>query len=168
MLIKKGQNIPSSEITPQRLYVNRRKFLAGAAAGAAAVAAVGFRELASPAEVAHANTRIEGLQKSSFSTSESVTPFKDVSNYNNYYEFSTDKYEPAGLAKNFKTRPWTVTIEGHVAKPKTLDIDSLMKLVALEDRVYRLRCVEGWSMVIPWVGYPLSKLIEQVQPTSKA
>src|SRR5690349_10877996 len=156
MLIKKGQNIPSSEITPQRLYVNRRKFLAGAAAGAAAVAAVGFRELASPAEVAHANTRIEGLQKSSFSTSESVTPFKDVSNYNNYYEFSTDKYEPAGLAKNFKTRPWTVTIDGLVKRKKVLDVDSIIKLAKPEERIYRHRCVEGWSIVVPWVGFSLS------------
>ena len=114
MLIKKAADIPSSEITPKSLYLNRRKFLAGTAvAGAAAVAAgVGLREIASPSSVVQANTKIDGLQKSPFSTTETITPYKDVTNYNNYYEFSTDKYEPAGLAKNFKTRPWTVTIDG--------------------------------------------------------
>ena len=120
MLIKKAADIPSSEITPRSLYLNRRKFLAGTAlAGAAVVAAgVGLRELASPSGVAEANTKIDGLQKSPFSTTETITPYKDVTNYNNYYEFSTDKYEPADLAKNFKTRPWTVTIDGHVKKSR--------------------------------------------------
>ena len=114
MLIKKADDIRSSEITPKSLYLNRRKFLAGTAlAGAAAVAAgVGLHEIASPSSVAHANAKIDGIQKSPFSTTETITPYKDVTNYNNYYEFSTDKYEPAGLAKNLKTRPWTVTIDG--------------------------------------------------------
>ena len=114
MLIKKATDIKSSEITPKSLYLNRRRFLAGAAiAGAAALTGVGLFEMSSPSLVAQANDKIDGLQKSPFSTTEKITPYKDVTNYNNYYEFSTDKYEPAGLAKNFKTRPWTVTIDGH-------------------------------------------------------
>jgi len=169
MLIKKTSEIKSSEITPKSLFVNRRAFLTGAAsAGLAAAAAVGFRKLGAPAEVVHANTKIEGVQKSSFSTTETITPYKDVTNYNNYYEFSTDKYEPAGLAKNFKTRPWTVSVEGLVKKKKTLDVDSITKLAPAEERIYRHRCVEGWSIVVPWVGFSLSELIKQCEPLGNA
>ncbi|HEX8798552.1 MAG TPA: protein-methionine-sulfoxide reductase catalytic subunit MsrP, partial [Terriglobales bacterium] len=102
-----------------------------------------------------------------FSTTEKQTPFNDITHYNNYYEFSTDKYEPADLAKNFNPRPWTIKVEGLANKPKTFDIDALLKM-HLEDRIYRMRCVEGWSMVIPWVGFPLSSLLNQVEPNSKA
>jgi sulfoxide reductase catalytic subunit YedY len=170
MLIKKAADIPSSEITPKALYLNRRRFLAGAAsAGAAAVAAgVGLREMASPSSVAQANTKIDGLQKSPFSTSETITPYKDVTNYNNYYEFSTDKYEPAGLAKNFKTRPWAVTIDGAVKKKQVLDVDTIIKMAAPEERIYRHRCVEGWSIVVPWIGFSLSELIKRADPLPKA
>jgi sulfoxide reductase catalytic subunit YedY len=169
MLIKKSADIPSSEITPKGLFLNRRKFLAGTAlAGAAAVAGVGFRELGSPSTTALADAKIDGIKKSSFSTNETVTPYKDVTNYNNYYEFSTDKYEPAGLAKNFKTRPWTVTIDGAVDKKQTLDVDTIIKMAPPEERIYRHRCVEGWSIVVPWVGFSLSELINKVKPTSKA
>jgi len=169
MLIKKSADIPSSEITPKGLFLNRRKFLAGTAlAGAAAVAGVGFRELGSPSTTALADAKIDGIKKSSFSTNETVTPYKDVTNYNNYYEFSTDKYEPAGLAKNFKTRPWTVTIDGAVEKKQTLDVDTIIKMAPPEERIYRHRCVEGWSIVVPWVGFSLSELINKVKPTSKA
>src|SRR6476646_5087056 len=170
MLIKKADDILSAEITPKSLYLNRRKFLAGTAlAGAAVVAAgVGLRELASPSTVAQANAKIDGIQKSPFSTTEAITPYKDVTNYNNYYEFSTDKYEPAGLAKNLKTRPWTVTIDGLVKKKKVLDVDSIIKLAKPEERIYRHRCVEGWSIVVPWVGFSLSELIKQAEPLGKA
>jgi methionine sulfoxide reductase catalytic subunit len=169
MLIKKPTDIPSSEITPKSLYLNRRKFLAGATlAGAAAVTGMGFRELTSPATIAQANTKIDGIRKSSFSTNETITPYKDVTNYNNYYEFSTDKYEPAGLAKNFKTRPWTVTIDGLVDKKQTLDVDTIIKMATPEERIYRHRCVEGWSIVVPWIGFSLSELINKAKPTSKA
>lgn len=169
MLIKKPADIPSSEITPKGLYLNRRKFLAGTAlVGAAAVAAgVGLRDMAAPVPV-EADTKIDGLQKSPFSTTEAITPFKDVTNYNNYYEFSTDKYEPAGLAKNFKTRPWTVTIDGLVKKKQVLDVDAIIKMAAPEERVYRHRCVEGWSIVVPWVGFSLSELIKRADPLPKA
>ena len=169
MLIKKASDIKSSEITSKSLYLNRRKFLAGSAiAGAAALAGVGLREMSSPSVVAHANAKIEGIQKSPFSTNEQITPYKDVTNYNNYYEFSTDKYEPAGLAKNFKTRPWTVTIDGHVKKKQVLDVDAIIKMAAPEERIYRHRCVEGWSIVVPWVGFSLSELIKRADPLPKA
>jgi len=165
MLIKKADDIPSSEITPKSLYLNRRKFLAGASAVAAGV---GLHEMTSPSSVAHANTKIDGLQKSPFSTTEAITPYKDVTNYNNYYEFSTDKYEPAGLSKNLKTRPWTVTIDGHVKKKQVLDVDTIIKMAAPEERIYRHRCVEGWSIVVPWVGFSLSELIKRADPLPRA
>jgi len=169
MLIKKSADIASSEITPKSLYLSRRKFLAGTAlAGAAAVAGVGLHEMASPSAVVRANAKIDGIQKSPLSTDEKITPYKDVTNYNNYYEFSTDKYEPAGLAKDFKTRPWTVTISGQVKKKQVLDVDTIIKMAATEERIYRHRCVEGWSIVVPWVGFSLSELIKRADPLPKA
>ena len=169
MLLRRAADIPSSEITPQRLYLNRRKFLAGAAlAGAATVAGGTISELLSPTLTAEANAKIDGIQKSPFSTTEKITPYNDVTNYNNYYEFSTDKYEPAGLAKNFKARPWTVKIEGLVSKKQELDVDSIIKLATPEERIYRHRCVEGWSIVVPWIGFSLSELIKKAQPLGKA
>ena len=166
MVIKKSTDIPSSEITPKSLYLNRRKFLSGAAA--AGIAGLSLSRLVSPATVVQADAKIDGIKKSSFSTNETITPYKDVTNYNNYYEFSTDKYEPAGLAKNFKTRPWTVTIDGAVEKKQVLDVDTIIKMAAPEERIYRHRCVEGWSIVVPWVGFSLSELINKAKPTSKA
>jgi methionine sulfoxide reductase catalytic subunit len=173
MLIRKPDEIPSSEITPKSTYLNRRSFLTGAAlAGSAAVAGIGFRglanRLADPALVAEANAKIDGIQKSPLSTTEKQNSYKDVSNYNNFYEFSTDKDEPANLAKDFKTRPWTVTIDGEVKKKQVLDVDTIMKMVAPEERIYRHRCVEGWSIVVPWVGFSLSELIKRCDPTPKA
>jgi sulfoxide reductase catalytic subunit YedY len=169
MLIKKASDIPSSEITPRSLYLDRRKFLVGAAlAGAAAAAGFAFDKPSSSPPASLPSAKFPGLAKSSFSTTEAVTAAKDVTNYNNYYEFSTDKYEPAGLAKNFKTRPWTVTIDGLVSKPLTLDVDSIIKLSSPEERIYRHRCVEGWSIVVPWIGFSLSKLIDKAQPLAEA
>jgi sulfoxide reductase catalytic subunit YedY len=165
MLIKKAADVRSSEITPKDLYLNRRKFLAGTALAGAAVVAGG--RLWSPSEVL-ANDKIEGIQKSPFSTTEKQTPYKDVASYNNYYEFSTDKYEPAQLAQKFRTRPWTVTIDGAVKKKQTLDVDAIIKMAAPEERIYRHRCVEGWSIVVPWVGFSLSELIKRVDPLPKA
>jgi methionine sulfoxide reductase catalytic subunit len=169
MLIKKADDMKYSEVTPKKWYMNRRTFIAAAsAAGLAALGGSSLRQLFSPAEKAQAAAKIDNLKKSPFSTTEKETPYKDITNYNNYYEFSTDKYEPAGLAKDFKTRPWTVSLEGDVKKKQTLDVDSIIKLAPAEERIYRLRCVEGWSMVIPWVGFPLSVLLNKVEPTSKA
>jgi len=169
MLIKKASDIRSSDITPKSLYLNRRKFLAGSAiAGTAALGLPAVSKLFSPSTIAQANTKIDGVQKSSFSTSEKITPYKDVTNYNNYYEFSTDKYEPAGLSKDFKTRPWTVTIDGLVKKKQVLDVDTIIKWAAPEERIYRHRCVEGWSIVVPWVGFSLNELIKRAEPLAKA
>jgi sulfoxide reductase catalytic subunit YedY len=177
MLIKKPAAIALSEITPKALYVNRRTFLQGASAmvGAAALGGMAACHAGSSAsrvafaDTSGAGTKIEGTQKSSLSTAgEKLTPFRDITNYNNYYEFSTDKYEPAGLAKDFKTRPWTIEVEGLVKNPKVYDVDSLIKLSAPEERIYRHRCVEGWSMVMPWVGFSLSVLIKKVEPLAKA
>jgi len=169
MLIKKAADIRSSEITPKSLYVNRRKFLAGAALAGAAVAA-GFElsKTLNPSMTALAGNKIDGIKKSSFSTTETITPYNDVTHYNNYYEFSTEKDEPAELAKNFRTRPWKVKIDGEVAKKQELDIDTILKMAPPEERIYRHRCVEGWSIVVPWIGFSLSELIKRVNPTSKA
>ncbi len=169
MLIKKSSDIPSSEITPKSSYMDRRKFIAGtAAAGATLATGLCLGRAATLLETVEASTKLTGITKSQFSTSEKPNTLKDITNYNNYYEFSTDKYEPNGLSKNFRTRPWTVSVEGAVAKPKKFDIDEIMKLAPLEERIYRFRCVEGWSMVIPWVGFPLSALLKQVEPLGKA
>jgi len=168
MLIKKSNDIPSSEITPKPAFLNRRKFITGAAATGAAIAAGLYLRGMDGNEAEAAGTKLAGIAKSPFSVTEQPTSFKDITNYNNYYEFSTDKYEPNGLAANFRTRPWTVSIEGLVRKPKKIDIDTIMKLAPLEERIYRHRCVEGWSMVIPWVGYPLSNLLKQAEPLGHA
>jgi methionine sulfoxide reductase catalytic subunit len=169
MLIKKRSEIPSSEITPKSTYLNRRNFLAGAAiAGAAAVSGLAYRDLSSPSLTAQANAKIDGIQKSALSTTEKETPYKDVTTYNNFYEFSTDKNGPADLAKNFKTRPWTVTIDGDVKKKQVLDVDTIIKMASPEERIYRHRCVEGWSIVVPWIGFSLSELIKRADPLPKA
>jgi sulfoxide reductase catalytic subunit YedY len=162
MLIRKALEIPSSEITPKQVYLNRRKFMAGAAMAAAGAGLLGW------APLAEAGTKIPNIVKGPFGTDEKRTPLKDVTSYNNFYEFSTDKYEPAEFAKKLRTRPWTVRVEGHVKAPKTYDVDAIIGMAPPEERVYRLRCVEGWSMVIPWVGFPLRALIDKVEPTSKA
>jgi methionine sulfoxide reductase catalytic subunit len=170
MLIKKPGDIPSSEITSKSNFLNRRQFLTGAGAAAAALAG-GYvlRNSSFTESQVHADgQKLSGIVKSQFSTTEKPNSLQDITNYNNYYEFSTDKYEPAGLSKNFRTRPWTVAIDGMVKKPKTMDIDSILKLASLEERIYRHRCVEGWSMVIPWVGIPLSALINKAEPLPSA
>jgi len=167
MFIKKPSDIPFSEITPKGLYLNRRTFLAGAAALAGfALAKPKLGRIIAPADSVLAGTKLD-YSKSPLSTSETQTPLNDITHYNNYYEFSTDKYEPAELAKNFNPRPWSIKVEGLVNKPRTIDIDTLLKL-PLQERIYRMRCVEGWSMVIPWIGFPLSSLLSQVEPNSKA
>jgi len=166
MLIKKPLDIPSSEITSKSVYMDRRKFMTNAALFGAAMATAGC-DMVKPSQTVSANTKLT-TTKSPLSTDETPTPLKDITNYNNFYEFSTDKYGPAELSRKFRTSPWTVKVGGAVKEKKTYDVDSLMKLAALEDRIYRHRCVEGWSMVIPWVGYSLSNLINQIQPTSKA
>jgi sulfoxide reductase catalytic subunit YedY len=163
MLIKKPADIRYSEVTPKALYFDRRKFLAGFPA-----ALLGARELLSPSARARAGTKLPDLVKSPLSTSEKENTVNDVTHYNNFYEFGTQKDEPANYAKNFKTSPWTVSVEGEVAKPRKFSLDEIMKVAPLEERIYRHRCVEAWSIVVPWAGYSLSALLKQVEPTSKA
>lgn len=142
-----------SDVTPKATYLNRRKFLAAA--------------LASPV-MALAGTQLSGISRSAFSVDEKVTPYSIVTGYNNYYEFGTAKLDPAKNSQKFRTSPWTVRLDGEVSKPKTLDLDAILKLAPLEQRISRHRCVEGWSMVVPWVGFSMSVLLKQVEPTSRA
>jgi methionine sulfoxide reductase catalytic subunit len=168
MLIKKPADIASSEITPKKTYLNRRAFIGTAlAAGAAALGAHYLGEMRSPSEIAEA-AALNVTKKSPFSTSEKPTPKNDITSYNNYYEFSTDKYEPASLAQRLRTRPWTVEVTGLVKNKKTFDIDYFLTKMPQEERIFRHRCVEGWSMVIPWVGFSLGDFIRQVEPLAKA
>ena len=169
MLIRKLHEIKSSEITSKTLYLNRRRFILAASATAitAGAALSGVDALFSPAPV-FAGEKLSNVGKSSYSTTEKQNSFKDITNYNNFYELGTDKEDPAANAKYLITRPWTVAVEGEVKKPKTYDIDQLTKVAPLEERVYRLRCVEAWSMVIPWVGFPLSSLVKLAEPTGNA
>jgi sulfoxide reductase catalytic subunit YedY len=159
-MIYKESDLRYSGVTPQRVYWNRRRFLT---TGAAALGA-----LAPGAFALRGGTRLDGVSRSSLSTSEMQTPAKIVTEYTNYYEFGTGKDEPVKNARNFKTSPWTVSIEGEVAKPKVWDLDAVMKLAPLEERIYRHRCVEGWSIVVPWIGFPLNVLLMPAEPTSKA
>ncbi len=169
MLIKKPANIPSSEITPQSVYLNRRKFLAGVSlAGAALATGRGLLEMVSSSTTVQAGAKLNVVLKSPFSTPEKQTPYDDVTHYNNFYEFGTSKEEPAERARNFKTSPWTLSVEGLVNKPRTYDLDAILKIAPLEERIYRHRCVEGWSIVVPWIGFPLNALLKQVEPMSKA
>jgi methionine sulfoxide reductase catalytic subunit len=163
---------PSSEITPAGVYHRRRDFLRAMGAGTAGLALASWAQrdarasMAGPGKLAKlpgSTSKVPGAI-----ATDKVTPYEDITSYNNYYEFGTDKDEPARTAGSLKPRPWTVSVEGAVLKPKVYGIDDLLKLAPMEERIYRLRCVEGWSMVIPWVGYSFSELIKQVQPTGNA
>ena len=171
MLIRKQPDILASEITPRDLYVRRREFLRQATAlglaGTLFPAGGALAQTAAPVTEPGKLARLPG-KPSPLSAADKKTPYKDVVTYNNYYEFGTDKADPAQHAHKLKTRPWSVAIDGEVKNKKPIDIEDLLKLAPMEERVYRLRCVEGWSMVIPWVGYPLAELVKRVEPTSKA
>jgi methionine sulfoxide reductase catalytic subunit len=160
MLIKRPHDIRPSEITPQDVYLRRRALIK--AAGSAAIIAA-----ARPLRGAHAGGRFEGVRNSPYSTSEKAATFKEITTYNNYYEFGTDKYSPSQKAGKLRTSPWTLAVEGEVRRPKTYGVEDLLRF-PLEERVYRLRCVEGWSLVVPWVGFALKNIIDQVQPSAKA
>jgi sulfoxide reductase catalytic subunit YedY len=164
MLIKQAPDIRSSEITPKALYLRRREFIQGLAGSALAAAAA----IGPSAAAAQTGQKLPNVRKSPLSTDEKLNDYEDITSYNNFYEFGTAKDEPAVNAKSFKPRPWKLAIEGHVAKPASYDLDEFIKPFALEERIYRLRCVEAWSMVIPWVGIPLADIIKRVEPTSKA
>ncbi len=173
MLIKKSEDIKSSEITDEKVYLNRRLFMRGAVL-AATTAATGllYRSLTASSRqktTTEDATTVESAPAPSTSIEgEKLTSLEAITHYNNFYEFSTSKQAVAEKAEGFITRPWTVSVEGLVNKPKVFDIDELMKLNPPEERVYRLRCVEGWSMVIPWLGFPLAGLLKQVEPNSAA
>ena len=165
MLIRTTPTIPTREITDERLYLDRRTFLRASAG----VAAGGLLGSLLTAEEAAAQAALSNVKKSPLSTTdEKVNAFEDITSYNNYYEFGTDKSDPKANSGRFKPAPWTVRIEGDVAKPGDYTLEDLLKRFPLEERVYRLRCVEAWSMVIPWVGFPLGDLVKLVQPTAKA
>jgi sulfoxide reductase catalytic subunit YedY len=172
MLIKKTNDIKASEITPKELYLNRRQFIrtAGKAAIAAAGSAAAIEVFVGDPNSARAGEKLANVIKGppAYSTGEKANSFKDITTYNNFYELGVDKGDPAANAKYLTTRPWSVAVGGEVKKPRTLAIEDIMKLAPLEERIYRLRCVEAWSMVIPWVGFPLSALIKHVEPTGNA
>ena len=163
MLIKNPVSILSSEITPREVYQQRRRFLHEA--GALAIAGVTAALLPAAGE---AGQKFPSLRKSPYSLDEKTTSYKDVTSYNNFYEFGSGKSDPSERAGNFRTFPWSVAIEGEVKKPAVYQLEDLLKHHPLEERVYRLRCVEAWSMVVPWVGFPLRDLIRRVEPTSRA
>ncbi|HKP36994.1 MAG TPA: protein-methionine-sulfoxide reductase catalytic subunit MsrP [Pyrinomonadaceae bacterium] len=176
MLIKKPSDIRSSEITDRKVYLNRRLFMRGAVlAGSAAATSFFYRRLNAPPAVVEARPKIAGVVTGSgdavrdgFKTTEPLNSLQDITNYNNFYEFHTTKEAVASAARGFVTRPWSVAVEGLVNKARVFDLDDLIKLAPQEERIYRLRCVEGWSMVIPWVGFPLNALLKQVEPLSSA
>ncbi len=172
MLIKKPDDIKSSEITSESAYLNRRNFIRGAALVATTTATgLLYRTLNRPGlEKTSTTDAAKSQEIARFTTpnGEAANTFEEIANYNNFYEFSTSKQAVAVKARNFVTRPWTVDVTGLVQKPKTFDLDDLLKLAPQEDRVYRFRCVEAWSMVIPWLGFPLSKLLAAVAPLSTA
>lgn len=159
----KYPKISSSEITDQEIYHQRRHFLQTVAGSAIVLSAGGLT-----ITEAMAATKLNNYKKNAITLSENLTPYKAVTTYNNFYEFGTDKSDPAANAHTLKTRPWQISVEGEIKNPKIYDIDELLKLAPLEERVYRLRCVEGWSMVIPWIGYSLNELIKKVEPTGNA
>jgi len=172
MLIKKAADLRESDVTPKETFLRRREFLAVAGSTAVAVATNGLGPVFTGTPTAEAQNpaaqKLTNLKKSPFSTDEKLNSYKDVTTYNNFYEFGLDKGDPAKYAHTLKPKPWSVVVEGQCAKPGTYNIEDIMKYAPLEERIYRLRCVEAWSMVIPWIGYPLSEFLKRFEPTAKA
>jgi sulfoxide reductase catalytic subunit YedY len=169
MLVKRAPDLKNSDVTPRSIYLNRRNFLYGIGlAGGLALAGKGVMGLISPSASAFATTRLQGLSGSPFNTTEKVTSEQVVTTYNNYYEFGTEKDQPAKNAQKFVTSPWTVSVEGECAKPRKFSMDEILKLAPLEERIYRHRCVEAWSIVVPWIGYSFSTIAKLVEPNSNA
>ena len=165
MLIKKPADIRPSEITSKDNYLNRRDFIrAGSIAGISALAAPAFGAIVPDGERA----KLAGVAGSDFSTDEAANSYEDVSTYNNYYEFGTAKEDPYQNATEFDAQPWSITVDGHAEKTGTFHFEDFIKPFDLEERIYRMRCVEAWSMVIPWVGISLADVVKHYQPTSKA
>lgn len=167
MLIKKAPGLTYADITPKSLYFNRRNFLRGLGIGAAAIVGDRLASTLSRPSIVQASTKLTTV-KSGYTVDEKITPKDDVTHYNNFYEFGTDKSDPARNAQDFRTSPWTVSVEGEVKSPRTFSMDEILKLAPLEERIYRHRCVEAWSIVVPWVGYSLNTILKLVKPTPKA
>jgi len=159
MLIRKPADLRHSDVTPKQFYLNRRRFLAAGSAIAGAWA------LPTPAD---ATMKLNNVTKSAYTVNEKITSKADITSYNNYYEFGTDKGDPSQYANTLRPSPWQVVVGGLVNKPKTYDLDSIMKIAPLEERIYRHRCVERWSIVVPWIGFPLAALLKEVKPNSQA
>jgi sulfoxide reductase catalytic subunit YedY len=176
MADKPHDDIPASEVTDEKVYLNRRTFMkAGILAGSTLATAWAYRKLTYNKVVAVSSQPLENLVATTqpevvagLALDDKVNSYQDITHYNNFYEFSTDKAGVAEAAQEFVTRPWTVTVGGLVNKPQVFDLDDLLKIAPPEERVYRMRCVEGWSMVIPWDGFSLSKLLDRVQPQGSA
>ncbi len=171
MLTKKAADLRESDVTPKELFLKRREFIAAAGVTAAAVATNGlgvFGDVAAVEAQNPAAQKLANLTKSPFSTDEKINSYRDITTYNNFYEFGTDKADPGKYASTLKPRPWSVVVEGQCGKPGTYNIEDIMKYAPLEERIYRLRCVEAWSMVIPWIGYPMSEMLKRFEPTSRA
>jgi sulfoxide reductase catalytic subunit YedY len=163
--IKKNWHASENDVTPEGLYLNRRSFIGGGA-GAALLGLTGL----TPAAIAGSERQLHDLKysKTAFNPGEALTPYEAVTSYNNFYEFGTGKSDPAENAWRLQPKPWSVKVDGHVARPGIYDFEDLIDMNALEERIYRLRCVEAWSMVIPWIGVPLSSLIKKFEPTGDA
>lgn len=167
MLIKNQADISPSEITPEGLYLKRRELITASLVGSSALLAspvINAQQQLAPLNFSKADSK----DGSGFTTNESLTPYEDVISYNNFYEFGMDKRDPAKYAAGLTTSPWSVAMEGEIDKPGTYTLEDILSWVDLEERIYRLRCVEAWSMVVPWVGFSLSDLIKKLQPNSRA
>jgi methionine sulfoxide reductase catalytic subunit len=168
MLIKKAPDLAAADVTPKNVYFNRRNFLVGmGVAGAATIVGERLSTILSPSSTTFASTKLTTV-KSAYTLDEKINSFNDVTHYNNFYEFGSDKGDPARNAQNFRTSPWTVSVEGQVKTPRKFSIEEILKLAPLEERIYRHRCVEAWSIVVPWIGYSLSTILKLVEPTPKA
>ncbi len=169
MLIRKPNDIRASEITDEKDYVDRRKFLGRI--GGVGLAALAGSSLLTGSSLLGCDTssaRADSMDAGGEAPDDKLTPYEDVTTYNNFYEFGTDKSDPSANAKNFRAEPWTLKVDGLVSKPATYHLEDFIKPYKLEERVYRHRCVEGWSMVIPWLGFPMASVIKQVEPLSSA
>src|ERR1700720_577674 len=169
MLIRRLTDLSYSDVTPKSVYSQRREFLrARGIAGVAAFAGAAIWRLGMPLDAVQATSKLNIASKSPFNTTEKETPYNDVTHYNNFYEFGTDKTDPAKNAQKFRTSPWTVSVEGEVKKPRKFSMDEILKIAPLEERIYRHRCVEAWSIVVPWIGFPFSALAKLVEPNANA
>ena len=166
--VRRSWEVRSTEITDLKLYRQRRRFMQGAFAAGAGMLLAGAGCKAEESPAAGAAAKFSGLGKSKYSTDEKPTPFDSITHYNNFYELGTDKRDPSENASALKPKPWSVAVEGACAKPASYQLEDFIKPYSLEERIYRLRCVEAWSMVIPWVGFPLAEVLKRSQPTAKA